>query len=115
MSFNYDKINVYNLRNKLFLIYILNVTDIIFTLILLKTGSFYRANSLIRVLMSNSLLSLFIKLVVPLLLIHIIIKAIKKASYRQLYFSNIVANIFLGLFIAVNLFHSFCTGVYVII
>ncbi|WP_317412039.1 DUF5658 family protein, partial [Clostridium baratii] len=56
------KANDYNnLKRKLFLLYFLNVSDIVLTLLLLKTGYFMEANSIMVDIVSSPLLSIFLK------------------------------------------------------
>lgn len=46
-------------------LYILNCTDILFTYTFLKTGGFYEANPLMRSVVTNPYLCLFIKVIFP--------------------------------------------------
>lgn len=51
------------------LIYILNCTDLIFTYTYLKTGLFMEYNPIMRLLLSHVFLTLFVKLMIPAILI----------------------------------------------
>lgn len=53
------------LIQKLWIIYILNCTDILFTYTFLKTGGFYEANPLMRSIVTSPYLCLLIKVVLP--------------------------------------------------
>lgn len=53
------------LIQKFWVLYILNCTDILFTYTFIKTGGFYEANPLMRSVVTNPYLCLFIKVVLP--------------------------------------------------
>lgn len=93
------------IKRKIIAIYLLNVADIFFTLFLLDTGSFYEGNTIMRGAIGNKSLSLFVKIVIPLLLLIYIYIRMKKADQRQLYLSNIAINICLGFYLIVNVLH----------
>ena len=107
----YKMINIRNnyklesLKIKFILIYLLNVTDIIFTLLLLRTGKFMEANGIMRNVIDNEVLSMAIKILVPLVLITIIYLRMKKASEKQLIISNRIINACLILYILINMSH----------
>lgn len=94
-----------NIRKKILLIYFLNLTDVIFTLFLIKTGYFLEANILMRNVIENSVLSLIIKGLLPLILILILFVRIGKASEKQLYISNIVIAVCIIYYAVINLSH----------
>ena len=79
----------------------LNVTDIIFTIFLVNTGIFVEVNAVMVALVNNKqLLSIIIKVVIPLVLLLWVYQRIKDATEKQLYQSNIIINgclIFYGL------------------
>lgn len=102
------------IRKKLILIFILNVTDICFTLILLSTGAFSEGNPVMSTIVHNKSLSIMFKIFVPLVLLIYIYLRIKKATDRQLLISNIIINIGIVFYIVVNLSHMFWTGLYVL-
>jgi len=59
-----------SIRRKLNTLYILNVTDILFTIFLVNTGMFVEANAVMTPLVNNKqLLSVIIKLVIPFVLL----------------------------------------------
>ena len=59
--------NLGSIRKKLITLYILNITDIIFTLFLVNTGMFIEANAIMAPVVNNmQILSLIIKIAVPL-------------------------------------------------
>lgn len=87
---NHDLLNI---KIKFQALYILNVMDIIFTVILYSTGMFIEANILLAPIISNSLLSVFIKVFVPGILLLILYYRMQKATDSQLRISNILINI----------------------
>ncbi|WP_423230048.1 DUF5658 family protein [Clostridium baratii] len=94
-----------NIKKKIQLLYFLNVTDIIFTLILLKTGMFKEANSVMVNIVENQALSIMIKVVIIGLLLYYLVKRMLMATNKQLYISNYIINVALGIYIIINLMH----------
>ena len=94
------------IRKKLITIYILNVTDIIFTIFLLNTGMFMEVNAIMAHLVNNrKLFSIIIKLVIPFVLLLVVSQRMKEATEKQLHQANIIINgclIFYGL---INISH----------
>lgn len=101
-----------DIRAKMISIYVLNVTDIIFTLILCSTGLFMEANPLIAGFISNGAYSLFIKLAIPSALLLYLYFRIKKANTSQLRKANLFFNAILVLYVLINFSHIFWILVY---
>ncbi|MBU3160438.1 hypothetical protein KPL37_11855 [Clostridium frigoris] len=94
------------IRKKLITIYILNVTDIIFTIFLLNTGMFMEVNSIMAPLVNNrKLFSIIIKLVIPFVLLLVVSKRMKDATEKQLHQANIMINGCLILYVLINISH----------
>ncbi|NLC19231.1 MAG: hypothetical protein GX757_08460 [Clostridiales bacterium] len=93
------------IKKKFILLYFLNVTDIIFTVLLLQTGYFQEANILMAKALNNPLVSLLLKIILPAVLLIYIYKQIKDADSEQLRASNIAVNISLTIYTLVNLSH----------
>ncbi|MBU3159872.1 hypothetical protein KPL37_08920 [Clostridium frigoris] len=95
-----------SIKRKLISIYLLNVTDIIFTIILVNTGLFLEFNAIMASLVNNSqLLSIIVKVLLPFALLLGVYQRMKDATVKQLYQSNIIINgclIFYGL---INISH----------
>jgi hypothetical protein len=107
--------NLSYIKKKLITLYILNVTDIIFTLILINTGLFMEGNVIMAPLINNNQLStLFLKLFLPLILILWLAYRIKKATERQLFIGNIIINTCLIFYGVVNIFHVLWCVLYLI-
>lgn len=94
-----------SLRIKFIVIYLLNITDIIFTLTLLRTGKFIEANGIMRQVIGNEILSIGIKALVPLVLFSIIYIRMQKATQKQLILSNRIINFCLLLYFLINISH----------
>ncbi|MGL4570184.1 MAG: DUF5658 family protein [Clostridium sp.] len=91
--------------NKLKLLYLLNVTDIIFTLILIKTGLFEEVNSIVKGMIDSPLKVLFLKIIFIGILLYILIKRMEKATEKQLRIANIIITIALICYLLINILH----------
>lgn len=97
-----------NIKKKLILLYILNVTDVIFTLFLVNTGMFVEANFLmLQLINEHQLLSLFLKIAIPLILFILVFYRMKEISGKQLYQSNVIITLALLFYCIINLSHIF--------
>ena len=97
--------NYNNLKRKLFLLYFLNVSDIVLTLLLLKTGYFMEVNSVMVDVVSNPWLSIFLKVFIVLILILFLCRRMKQANSKQLFYSNIIICFAVLIYILINLSH----------
>ncbi|MBZ9636817.1 DUF5658 family protein [Clostridium sp. FP1] len=97
-----------NIKHKLLILYILNVTDIFFTLLLLSTGLFMEANRLMINVVQSTSASFILKIVLPALLLLYIYIRMKRATVTQLKQSNIILNIITGVYIIINISHLVC-------
>ena len=105
-----------SVKRKLILLYLLNVTDIIFTILLFNTGMFTEANILMAPLIKNDqLLGLSIKVLIPLILMIGVYLRIHKATEKQLSIANVLITgclIFYGL---INISHIVWSIMYAMI
>lgn len=99
---NYDLLMV---RKKFILLYLLNVADITFTLLLLQTGYFQEVNFLMINAVESPLTSILIKVILPAILLLYLYHEVKDADSEQLRISNIAVNISLTIYAIVNLTH----------
>ena len=106
--------NLSNIKIKSFILYFLNFTDIIFTIILLDTGYFIEGNPFMQPFIGNTLLSLGIKIIVPALLLILIYYRIQSATFTQLKKSNRLILIGLFMYTLVNLSHIFWLSFFVL-
>ena len=94
-----------SLKKKLVFLYLLNVTDILFTLVLLRTGYFTEANSLMANAVQNPTIGFFLKLILPAVLLCYLNFRMKKATEKQRKTSNFLLNIVLFFYVLVNVSH----------
>nr|WP_284703752.1 DUF5658 family protein [Clostridium swellfunianum] len=85
----------------------LNISDIILTLLLLDTGVFMEANIFMKALVKSEIVSFFIKFGVPLVLLYVVYRRIKLASEKQLQIGNTLINGCLIFYSLINLSHLF--------
>lgn len=97
--------NLESIKKKFAILYVLNVTDIIFTLLLLQTGYFAEANILMVKAVSNPAISVLIKIILPAVLLIYISYRMKDADMLQLKAANVAVNISLSVYALVNLSH----------
>lgn len=116
MSFIFSLLKLKDLNligKKLIIMYILNVSDIIFTIFLVNTGMFLEANAFMAPLVNNEqLLVIMIKIVIPLILLLVVYQRMKKASEKQLYQSNILINGMFIFYVLVNITHVISSILY---
>ena len=94
-----------NIKQKLLILYLLNVTDICFTLLLLSTDFFIEANLLMEKAVQSLSTSFILKIVLPATLLFYLYIRMKNASEKQLKQSNIVINIATAVYTIINIFH----------
>ena len=95
-------------RKRLFLLFMLNISDWICTLSLLKTGLFKEANPLMSGIISNVWLGLLVKAGLPLALILFALTKVESADSRQLLLSNNIALVGVSVYFLLNLYHISC-------
>lgn len=94
-----------NIRKKFILLYVLNVTDIIFTLSLLKTGMFKEINIFMVNAVQNPLISILLKVLFPAVLLYFVYSRIKYSDDGELRAANIGLLISITVYSLVNLSH----------
>ncbi|MGG7077523.1 DUF5658 family protein [Clostridium sardiniense] len=94
-----------NVKSKLKVLYMLNITDIIFTIILLRTGLFKEVNSIMFFIVDSLTLSILVKVCLVGILIYYLIKRMMKATYKQLKVSNIIIIGAIFIFLIINISH----------
>ena len=93
------------LKKKFLLLYLLNVMDITFTLLLLRTGYFQEVNFLMVKAVQYPMISVLIKVIFPAILLYYMYHQVKDADSSELKVSNIALNISLTIYTLVNLSH----------
>lgn len=94
-----------NIKNKLIILYILNVTDILCTLLLLSTNLYMEANTLMTKVVQSPLQSFMLKIFFPAILFIFIYYRMQKATKSQLKQSNILINGAIIFYALINIFH----------
>lgn len=97
--------NLITIRKKLIILYLLNVTDILFTLALLRTGLFREVNIFMVNAVQSPLISILLKVIFPAGLLYFLYKSICFSDSGQLKAANIGLIISLTLYSLVNLSH----------
>jgi len=97
--------NLENIRKKLVLLYFLNVTDILFTLALLKTGLFREMNIFMAEIVKHPFVSIVLKVAFPAVLLFFIFRKLSDMDYEELKAANIGILISLTIYSLVNLTH----------
>lgn len=98
------------IKKKFILLYVLNVTDIIFTVLLLQTGYFIEANILMVKAVQSPSVTFLLKIILPALLLYVIYKRMQDADNNQLKLVNIAVNMSLTFYCFVNLTHLMWTA-----
>ena len=99
---NYE---LHSIRKKMIILYVLNLTDITFTLLLLQTGFFTEVNILMVNAVKNPVAGILLKTILPAVLLYYLYKRICCIDTAQLKAANIGINISLALYVLVNLSH----------
>lgn len=107
--------DIKSIGKKFILIYILNVSDILFTLLLLNTGLFEEGNTFMKTITDSNILSIIIKIAVPMILLIFIYVRMQKATAKQLHISNIITTVCLAFYFLINISHLIWGTVYLLI
>ena len=92
---------------ELLILFLLNVSDILFTLGLLKTGLCVEMNIFMVNIVTNPILALTLKLILVGGILYVFNKRLKNANYKQLCISDIAIKIMLFIYLSINLLHIF--------
>lgn len=98
------------LKKKYILLYVLNLIDIAFTILLLRTGYFREVNLFMLKAVDRPMICVFLKVVLPALLLGYVYQLTKSEEEDALKVSNIAVNISLSIYILVNLSHLVWTA-----
>lgn len=94
-----------NIRKKFIILYLLNVSDIIFTLSLLRTGLFKEINIFMAGAVQSPVMSIILKIFFPAVLLYLVYNKIKDSDEDELRAANIGLLISLSVYSLVNLSH----------
>lgn len=103
-----------NLRLKLLFLYILNVIDIVFTVLLLRTGLFVEVNGFMNQVVQNPDLSFLLKILLPIILLSYLYVRLQDATELQQRVSNIFLNLVIAFYLIVNCSHILWTCLYIL-
>lgn len=93
------------LKKKYIMLYALNVIDIIFTILLLRTGYFREVNLFMIKAVDKPMICVLLKVLLPAILLGYVYQLTKSGEEEQLKVSNVAVNISLSIYILVNLSH----------
>jgi len=99
-----------NIKIKLLILYLLNVTDIIFTLLLLSTGLYREANIFMVKVVESIHASFILKIALPAALLMFIYVRMQTATDQQLKKSNLFINGVITIYTLVNISHIIWFG-----
>jgi cell division protein FtsB len=99
------------IKKKLIFLYLLNISDIIFTLMLLNTGYYIEANAVMAPVMRNPSAGFALKAALPAVLLLYLYFRLQNAVDSQLKISNILLNTITLFYILVNIMHLVCFAV----
>lgn len=94
-----------NIRIKIFILYLLNIIDLVFTVYLLNTGYFIEVNPIILHIIRDDKLLVIFKIILPFVLLLYICFRIRFATKSQLYISNRIINIAQLFYSLLNISH----------
>ena len=94
-----------DIKNKMILLYALNITDIVFTLLLCSTGYFIEANPIVAVVTGNTVLAVLVKCVVPASVLFFLYMRIRTATLIQLKRTNTFIVVLLFFYVFINISH----------
>ncbi len=98
------------LKKKYILLYVLNLIDIVFTILLLRTGYFREVNFFMLKAVDRPIICVLLKVVLPALLLGYVYRLSKAGEEEQLKVSNIAVNISLSVYLLVNVSHLIWTA-----
>ncbi|MGF7144686.1 hypothetical protein HNQ56_003118 [Anaerotaenia torta] len=97
-------------KKKFILLYLLNMTDILFTVLLLQTGYFKEANIFMAKIVVNPVAGVLLKMLLPALMLGYLYRQLQEDDEEQLRVSNIAVNFSLTVYTLVNLSHLVWTA-----
>ena len=92
---------------KLILIYILNISDLLFTLILLQTGYIIEANPIMQPVVSDPILSICYKIILPALLLLYLFERVKQANQKEIFMTHLTLCFLILIYGIINVSHLF--------
>lgn len=93
------------IKTKLIILYIFNVSDILLTLILVRTGLIIEANPVMAPIIENSFATFFVKGIIPALLFIYLYYRLQSATPKMIKLTNFCIFILLGFYFFINCLH----------
>ena len=94
-----------SLKRKLIMLYVLNLTDLLFTLLLLSTGYFMEANIFMVSTVASLPKSFLLKIIFPAVLLLYVFYRLQSANERQRKRTNILISGMTGVYLLINISH----------
>ncbi|MGL4873367.1 MAG: DUF5658 family protein [Clostridium sp.] len=101
------------MKRNLQILYLLNVTDYIFTIVLVSTGKFEEGNILMESFVLNPLKGLILKVFIIGIVIKGLIILFKKASEDELKKLNFLSIVSVLVYVGINLLHIYYSICYI--
>ena len=95
-------------KKRLFLLFMLNMSDWLCTLALLSTGVFEEANPLMKSVIAQPVYGFLAKIALPLVLIIFALGRMKDADENQILLSNRICLFGVSVYVLINIYHIFC-------
>ena len=95
-------------KKRLFLLFMLNMSDWLCTLALLSTGIFEEANPLMKSVIAQPIYGFLVKIALPLILMVIALSRLKDSDEKQVLLSNRICLCGVSVYVIINLYHILC-------
>ncbi|MFL0268532.1 DUF5658 family protein [Candidatus Clostridium radicumherbarum] len=96
---------LYGIKMKFIALTILNITDVLATLILINIGFCVEVNIFMQNIIQAPLISIAVKTFIPAVLLYFLYHRLKLASEKQIRIAAVIINAGLGLYILINISH----------
>ena len=93
------------IKIKLIILYILNISDILLTLILVRTGLIIEANPVMASIIENSFATFFVKGIIPALLFIYLYYRLQSATPKMIKLTNRCIFVLLRFYFIINCLH----------
>lgn len=103
---------LYNIQKKFIALVILNITDVLATLALVKTGFCEEANIFMKNIIQAPVISITVKTLIPVVLLYFVYQRMKSATSKQMRIATVIVDIGLGLYILINISHVIWFAMY---
>ncbi len=105
--------SINKLSAKLFILYLLNCSDLLFTFTLLKTRDFYEVNPLMLKIVNIPLLSIAIKVIIPGLVFIYLFKMLDNDRLPVSSFVQHLSSLVVLIYLVINITHIYLSISYI--